>query len=405
MVQGGAHAIDLEPGARIGGYYEVVGSLGSGGMAEVYEARDPVLGRTVAIKMVRDPASASWLISEASTLAELRHPGLPIIHTIGSHGDATFVVMERVHGVTLAEQLELRGALTADEVVDLLIGAADALACLHRHRLSHRDVKPENIMLEAGGRVVLLDVAVAPAGDDTVGGSPLYMAPELIRGQIPPDRWHLVDIYALGAVGCELLAGRPTFDGETLPEVIQRHLHQPPLIPTAPAPLARLLREMLAKKPGDRPSSADLVARWLRGLRRAEAHPVEPELDVLIADDDPEMRQILAACVHSVAPTATVREAEDGVEAVDAFRTRRPELLLCDLDMPRMNGLALCRLLRTTSLGDETTIIAVSASGTSHDRSMLAALGIHDYVNKHALVAHLFALLQRMQEARKRIFF
>jgi serine/threonine-protein kinase len=269
----------FQAGQIIEGKYEIRGLLGAGGMGQVYEARDRGLNRLVAIKAAWPEVGPGPLRREAQVLAAFRLSSLVTVHELGTHEGIEFLVMERLSGTTLAEHLAARksAALPFTEAVDLLIALCDALEPLHASGLAHADLKPPNIMMVPGGRVVLLDFGIARieqlrAGAQRITGSPHYMAPEAIRGAVHVGEAHLVDLYALGVIGYVVLAGAAPFDHPNPVELMMLHLHsEAPRVGAsrvdAPAPLDRLIRELLAKEPDERPAAVDVVRAELRRVR------------------------------------------------------------------------------------------------------------------------------------------
>jgi eukaryotic-like serine/threonine-protein kinase len=273
----------LEPGTRLGPY-EIVRPLGKGGMGEVYEAHDPRLQRTVAIKVLpahvrADATLLSRFQREARALSSLNHPHVCAIYDVGCEGEIDFLVMERLEGETLQHRLE-RGALPLDEALEAAIEIAAALDAAHRRGIVHRDLKPGNVMLTKTG-AKLLDFGLArrrPSGPpgllsdaptattpDTAAGTLLgtlpYMAPEQVEGGQTDAR---TDVFAFGAVLHEMVTGRRAFDAKSQASLVAAILgKQPPppsaLQPLAPPALDRVVRTCLAKDPDERwQSAADL---------------------------------------------------------------------------------------------------------------------------------------------------
>jgi Tol biopolymer transport system component len=260
----------LQPGTRLGPY-EITGSLGAGGMGEVYRARDPRLGREVAVKCLSaalsgDASSRQRIEREARATAALSHPHICTLFDVGQHNGETFLVMELLEGMTLADRLaRARGGLSLDEVMRIAIQLADALAVAHRHGLVHRDIKPGNVMITAAG-VKLLDFGLAKpaqrASDETRSlitqphdhlGTPAYMAPEQLTGAVD----HRSDIYALGAVMFEMLTGARALTTAGTPAALR---------PDTPPAFDRVVRKCLERNPDQRwQSAADLAdeLRWI----------------------------------------------------------------------------------------------------------------------------------------------
>jgi serine/threonine protein kinase len=269
----------FQPGQLVDGKYEIRSLLGAGGMGQVYEARDRGLNRLVAIKAAWPTVGPGPLRREAQVLAAFRQSSLVMVHELGTHEGIEFLVMERLSGTTMAEHLASRKspALPFAECVDLMIALCDALEPLHQSGLAHADLKPPNIMLVPGGRVVLLDFGIARieqlrAGAQRITGSPHYMAPEAIRGAVRVGESHLVDLYALGVIGYVMLVGAAPYDHTNPVELMMLHLHEAaPRVGArrvdAPAALDRLINELLSKDPTERPAGVDVVRAELRRIR------------------------------------------------------------------------------------------------------------------------------------------
>ncbi|HUG87258.1 MAG TPA: protein kinase [Actinomycetota bacterium] len=298
----------LAPGRRLGPY-EIVSSLGAGGMGEVYEARDTRLGRTVAIKVLPedladDPARRVRFEREARAVSQLAHPHVCTLYDVGEAEGVHFLVMEHLEGETLRSRLK-RGPVPVDEALRIAAEIADALDEAHRHGVVHRDLKPGNLMLTEGGstkvldfglarlvaetgaedltEAVTLDAAVTATG--TILGTVAYMSPEQARSE-PADQRS--DLWALGVILWEMLTGERPFRATTAPQTLSAILEEEPPWSELPRNLApageRLLRRCLAKEPDQRLHHAadarleiEEAQRGLRaglGERRRAAFPI-----------------------------------------------------------------------------------------------------------------------------------
>ncbi len=261
---------------RVAGRYRVERLAGRGGAAAVYQARDEVLGRTVAVKLFPPgvaPAEAHRRQQEVQTLAGLNHPGLVTVYDAGEEDGRVFLVMQFVDGDTLADRLG-QGPIGLAATVALGAPLAAALDHVHAHDIVHRDLKPPNILLDGEGIPHITDFGIARLVDATqvtatgfMIGTASYLSPEQVRGASvgPPT-----DVYALGLVLLECLTGRREYPGTALEAALAR-LHRHPEVPVdLPPPLADLLTAMTADEPADRPT-AGRVAVELRALRAALA--------------------------------------------------------------------------------------------------------------------------------------
>ena len=243
----------LAAGDRLGPY-EILGLIGSGGMGEVYRARDPRLGRDVAIKVIStDEAPSAERLrrfeDEARAVASLSHPNVLAVFDVGTRGVEPYVVFELLEGETLRQRLQ-RGPLPPRSAVEAGVQACRGLQAAHARRILHRDLKPENLFLTSDGFVKILDFGLAKltrgegadAGAErtqtvagVVMGTPGYLSPEQARGQEADAR---SDIFALGAILYETLSGKRAFAGATAADAISAILHEdPPPVRTASGPL------------------------------------------------------------------------------------------------------------------------------------------------------------------------
>jgi serine/threonine-protein kinase len=259
----------------LAGRYSIDRELGRGGMGIVYLAHEVHLDRLVAIKLLpperaTDSDLRERFLREARLAAKLSHPNIIPIHSVAESGEFVYYVMAFVDGETLAERVRTRGPLTGTDGARVLREVAWALAHAHSQGLVHRDVKPDNILLEAGtGRALVADFGIAAATADPnahgVAGTPEFMSPEQASG-VPVDARS--DIYSLGATAFYAFSGRLPFEGRTATEVLARHVTEPaPALASSgvavPRKVAALVDRCLAKDPANRPTSADAVAEQL----------------------------------------------------------------------------------------------------------------------------------------------
>ncbi|GAA3199012.1 serine/threonine-protein kinase [Actinocorallia longicatena] len=266
----------------LGGRYELEQMLGKGGMGQVYLATDNRLGRKVAVKVLpqapaEDPEGVVRFLREARLAATLQHPGITVVHDVDQDGTVLYLVMELLNGDDLAKLLERNaGGLATAQAIDLAIQIADALGAAHSAGVIHRDLKPANVMVIDGGRAKLCDFGIAKHLSSATGltgsgvlGTPVYMAPEQFLGRQIDAR---TDIYLLGGMLHELFCGQPPFPiDEGIEALVQGHLKYEPKgprhhTPSVPAEADRLVRDMLAKEPGDRPADCKEVVRRLKAI-------------------------------------------------------------------------------------------------------------------------------------------
>jgi serine/threonine protein kinase/Tol biopolymer transport system component len=266
---------------RILGHYRVVERIGGGGMGVVYRAEDLRLARTVALKflppeLTRDPEAKARFLQEARAASALDHPNICTIHEVGETDEGRlYLVMPCYDGETLRQRIE-RGPLSIDEATDIAQQIARGLSKAHRRGIVHRDIKPANLMLTGDGVVKILDFGLAKlAGAAAITrtgssvGTPAYMSPEQARGE---DVDHRTDLWSLGVVLYEMLAGRRPFGGEHEQAVLYSIFNEAPkplseIRPDAPPDLARIVGGLLAKDPADRYPTVEGPLGDLRALR------------------------------------------------------------------------------------------------------------------------------------------
>lgn len=285
----------LASGTRLGAY-EIIAALGAGGMGEVYRARDPRLGREVAVKVLPEAVASSpdrvaRFKREARTVAGLNHPNIVTLFSVEEDGHTHFLTMELVEGESL-DQAVVPGGLPIARVLEIAVPLAQALAAAHERGIVHRDLKPANVMLTRDGRVKVLDFGLArlatheesdPSNSEVptvefmtsvpgqIAGTVPYMAPEQIRGEPLDGR---TDLFALGVLLYELLAGRRPFGGGTPADIGSAILRDRPeplagLRPDLSGDMHRIVERCLEKDPERRYPSATEVATELRLLQSA----------------------------------------------------------------------------------------------------------------------------------------
>ncbi|MER6756665.1 serine/threonine-protein kinase [Micromonospora echinofusca] len=268
---------------RIGDRYELTYPIGRGGMGQVWAGYDERLDRPVAVKFLRQmevpeverATAVKRFRREARVTARLDHPGVPVIHDLGEHGEDLYIVMQLIQGCVLADHIAEQEQLAVGEAASIAAQISSVLATAHAASLVHRDLKPQNLMITPSGAVKVLDFGVAallgPAEASRLTatghtlGTPAYIAPEQAAGDaVGPG----ADLYALGCILFEMLAGSPPYEATNAPDLLRRHLRSPiPIVseyrPDVPDDLAHLIYCLLGKKPTDRPTTAVEVGRLL----------------------------------------------------------------------------------------------------------------------------------------------
>jgi serine/threonine protein kinase len=274
------------------GPYEIIASLGAGGMGEVYRARDSRLGRDVAIKVIAarlagDSERLRRFEQEARAASALNHPNLLTVFDIGTHTDMPYLVTELLEGATLREKIR-EGPLSLRRTIEFANQLARGLAAAHERRIIHRDLKPENVFITQDGRVKILDfglakllpqqfpttqiteaaTATAGTGPGIVMGTVGYMSPEQVRGE---NADHRSDLFAVGCILYEMVSGKKTFQRQTAPETMTAILKEDPvnlseLKPDLPPAFVRLVEHCLAKRPEDRSQTATDLAFALENV-------------------------------------------------------------------------------------------------------------------------------------------
>jgi serine/threonine-protein kinase len=290
-----------EADVLLGNRYLLTERIAGGGMGEVWAATDDVLGRPVAVKILRreyadDPTFLERFRAEARHAAGLSHSGIAAVYDYGEEDGSPFIVMELVPGEALSAEMARVGALGADRTLDIIGQAALALQTAHDGGVIHRDVKPGNLLLTPDGTVKITDFGIARATNSVpltltgaIMGTAYYISPEQASGEsVTPAS----DVYSLGIVAYECLTGRRPFDGNTPVSVALAQVREePPALPAGIAePVAALVMRMLAKDPADRPASAGELGHEALALRTAGAGATPATKTLPVADADATSR-------------------------------------------------------------------------------------------------------------------
>jgi eukaryotic-like serine/threonine-protein kinase len=353
------------------GRYELHRRLGRGGMAEVHLARDQLLDRPVAVKVLfpefaTDPSFVERFRREAQSAANLNHPNVVGVYDWGEADGTYFIVMEYVEGRTLAEILRSEGPLHPDRAADITADVAAALGFAHRNGVVHRDVKPANVLVTATGQVKVADFGIARAISasseenltqaGTVMGTATYFSPEQARGDAVDPR---SDIYSLGCVLYELVTGRPPFSGDSPVAIAYKHVQESPVPPRhidvdLPTAMEAIILKTLAKNPVNRYPSAEDLRADLRRFREGNRILAEP---VMTPPTDPGATGVLPATGVTQVATAyegtSVHDAyDDDPEEDEEKKSSAAFLVVLVLLLLALAGL-LFVLARVLGIGDD----------------------------------------------------
>jgi serine/threonine protein kinase len=275
----------------LGGRYEIIRRVGSGGMAYVLQARDLNLQRGVAIKvlrtnLVKQSEFRARFLQEARAAANLSHPNIVTIHDFGQDGDRFFIVMEYVEGTDLKTLIHDQGRLPLEVALSYMMQICNGVGYAHRAGLVHCDLKPQNILVAGDGRIKITDFGIAVTlaaiqpepSRDLVWGSPHYFAPEQIMGASPSPA---TDVYALGVVLFEMITGRLPFEADDLMLLAELHsIASPPspreFVPDLPVIIEQIILKVLSKEPAGRYRTADQLGRVLTTFFNQSGYFTEP---------------------------------------------------------------------------------------------------------------------------------
>lgn len=317
----------LSKGQKINDRYEIIKTIGEGGMANVYLANDTILDRKVAIKVLRGDLSNDEKFirrfkREALSVSNLSHPNIVEVYDVGEEDGNYYIVMEYIEGKTLKQLLQKRGALTLNEVIDIMAQLTDGLAHAHEAYIIHRDIKPQNIMIEDNGLVKITDFGIAMALNSTqltqtnsVMGSVHYLPPEQANGKGSTVK---SDIYSLGILMYELLTGSVPFKGDTAVEIALKHMKEKiPSIrkqnPTIPQSVENIVLKATAKNPKNR---YDNVRDMYKDLQTALQRDNEKRLVYEYPENDLEETKVIPQVTKEIKqvidkPTAKEEDSED----------------------------------------------------------------------------------------------
>ncbi len=339
----GYNLFAMNEGTLLNNRYQLLERLGSGGMSDVFRARDLMLERSVAIKVLHenysnDNAFQQRFRQEARAAANLSHPNIVTVHDFGLDHGQLFIVMEYIPGKDLKTLLRQRGRFSVEEAIPLMVQACAGIGYAHRAGLVHCDVKPHNMIVTPDARLKVTDFGIARALStitpdekaDVVWGSPQYFSPEQAAGEAPSPA---SDVYSLGVVMYEMLTGALPFNAPTSEELARMHLSEAPIppseyIPDIPPALEQIILKVLSKEPAARYRTADQLGRVLLrfGTQR-------DELPAASLSSTPEAASVYQRPLEpqtepTPVPPTVVTPASNAPETTSPF----PDLSLPDID-------------------------------------------------------------------------
>lgn len=306
--------MNLEPGVRFAQRYRIERRLGDGAAATVWLALDESLDRQVALKVFHSHAGTSdALLQEARRIAGFNHPHIVTLYDVGTTDGNVYFVMQYIDGEDLKTYLSRFASLTIEKATSLVLQIAQGVAAAHRRGLIHRDLKPGNVLISRDGTVTVTDFGIAlMVGEDTVEeeqlvhGTPAYIAPEQARGEAATP---VSDVYSIGVLFFEMLAGRPPFEADSPMELVRAHIDTPAPKVTefnerVPPQLASFIGRLLAKDPNARPNDAGEIVSWLESYIETSEAPTRP---IPAQSERADTPATMGAGVSSAEPT------DDGV--------------------------------------------------------------------------------------------
>jgi hypothetical protein len=316
-------------GITLGGRFQLTTRIAIGGMGEVWKAKDLVLGRIVAIKVLKeeytgDPGFLQRFRAEARHTALLNHVGIANVFDYGEEEGSAYLVMELVPGQPLSSIIEHEQVLSPDRTLSMIAQTARALAVAHAQGLVHRDIKPGNLLITPDGRVKVTDFGIARLADQVpltqtgqVMGTAQYLAPEQATGQTATGS---SDIYSLGVIGYECLTGHRPFSGESQIAIALAQVNDapPPLPESLPTPVRALLMSMLAKDPKNRPANAIKLAEAAEAIRNGDINAARAAVPGMLLFDA-ETGPITAPVDTATAPTGVIGAQDSAPTATSAL--------------------------------------------------------------------------------------
>lgn len=317
----------IKIGMMIGDRYEILEKIGTGGMSDVYKAKDHKLNRLVAVKVLKQEFSenanfVSKFRIEAQAAAGLMHPNIVNVYDVGEEGGIYYIVMELVEGITLKKYIEKKARLSVKEAISIAIQVSMGIQAAHNNHIIHRDIKPQNIIISKEGKVKVTDFGIAKAATSNtitsnVMGSVHYTSPEQARGGYSDEK---SDIYSLGITMFEMLTGRVPFNGETTVAIAIKHIQEelpPPreFVPEIPVSVEQIVCKCCQKSPDRRyQSMEELIA----DLKQSLINPDEDFVKVIDPDEEASTRMITDKDMAQIKRQSNKRDSMD-----DAMRLKK----------------------------------------------------------------------------------
>ena len=383
-------------------------------MGVVLLAVDERLNRKVAIKVIQSslfaPHFRDRFEQEARAMAEVNHPNVLVIHALGEHESQPYFVTEFVAGTTLDRVIaECQHAIDVDLALRILNEICSGVSALHAAGIVHRDLKPANILLDNKFSVRVADLGLAQkyvtskAVKELVGTLG-YIAPELaLDNETKVAANPCSDVYSIGCIAYELLTGRPPFESHTDEGLIALHANAKVIRPSfvrgdLPAALDGVILRALAKDPATRIPNVEQLGKELRDARTKSAEPTR----ILIAEDEADFRTLLELKLRTEFPDADVEAVADGQAALDAFDRKPASVVILDLQMPVLDGMAVTVLLRSRPASVFVPILVLTASGGPNEWKLLSSLGADRFLVKPVDLDDVVAIVRRTVKDRAR---
>ena len=323
----------IKIGMMIGDRYEVLEKIGTGGMSDVYKAKDHKLNRFVAVKVLKQEFSenanfVSKFKTEAQAAAGMMHPNIVNVYDVGEEGGVYYIVMELVEGITLKKYIEKKARLSVKEAVSIAIQVSMGIECAHNNHIIHRDIKPQNIMISKDGKVKVTDFGIAKAVSSNtitsnVMGSVHYTSPEQARGGYSDEK---SDIYSLGITLFEMLTGRVPFNGETTVAIAIKHIQEPMPSPREyvaeiPISVEQIVFKCTQKSPDRRYQN---MAELIEDLKRSLMSPDEDFVKIADPDEDAATNLISETDMQAIKRQTRTRDDLDNTMRLNEERPERP---------------------------------------------------------------------------------